>query len=132
MNYGKLLENKHKLTYTNFCGDSYLYCNTITYAHEYFVLNFGFGGQNNRESSLTKTLYVPISLVLGYTELLHKYLPCSHIYPSHPARQLPLQWPVSLWHTPGSPQVRLQFLEQLFPKKPAAHSVKSNSQGGVQ
>ena len=78
--------------------------------------------QKNQQDIHVKKRYPNVIIIFFF-----KSLPFWHISPSHPGRHLPLQWPVTLWHTPGFPQVRLQFLEQLFPNKPTAHSVKCES-----
>ena len=53
-------------------------------------------------------------------------LPDSHVSPCHPVWHLPSQWPVTLSHAPGTPQLLLQLFRQLYPYIPAVHSVKTN------
>ena len=54
-------------------------------------------------------------------------LPSSHLTPVQPRWQPPLQWPVTLSHFPGCPQVKLQFSKQLVPYTPIGHSKKKNN-----
>lgn len=70
--------------------------------------------------------YITKYKVLFKTWFITHGLPFSHISPFQPARQLPLQLPVFLWHLPWTLQVILHVLLQLYPYNPSGHSVKVN------